>query len=314
MLDFVKIFAPASVANVSCGFDSIGFAVETIGDEMTFLKTSNKGITIKNITGAQNLSLDPTKNAAGVVALAMLKEYPVDFGIEITMKKGFSPGSGLGSSAASSGGSAFGVNQLLNKPFSNLELTKFAMLGEKIACGTPIADNVAAVIFGGFILIRSYEPLDVIKLPVPKDLRLVAIHPQIEIKTKDARAVLPDQIPLNKAVKQWANVGGLISGLYTKDYKLISNSLIDEIVEPKRKHLIPYFDLVKEEAVNAGALGAGISGSGPTIFSLCEGDSVVENVYKAIKKAYKNKNVDFRLFSSKINTEGVKIIETKTVY
>ena len=312
MLDFVKIFAPASVANVSCGFDSIGFAVDNMGDEMTFLKTSKKGITIKNITGAQGLSLDPSKNVAGIVALAMLREYSVDFGIEITMNKGFSPGSGLGSSAASSAGAAFGVNQLLNKPFSNLELTKFAMLGEKIACGAPIADNVAAVIFGGFILIRSYEPLDVIKLPVPKDLRLVAIHPQIEIKTKDAREVLPDQIPLRIAVKQWANVGGLISGLYTKDYKLISNSLIDEIVEPKRKHFIPYFDLVKEEAINAGALGAGISGSGPTIFSLCEGDSVVENVYKAIKKAYKNKNVDFRLFSSKINTEGIKILEAKT--
>ena len=312
MLDFVKIFAPASVANVSCGFDSIGFAVDNMGDEMTFLKTSKKGITIKNITGAQGLSLDPSKNVAGIVALAMLREYSVDFGIEITMNKGFSPGSGLGSSAASSAGAAFGVNQLLNKPFSNLELTKFAMLGEKIACGAPIADNVAAVIFGGFILIRSYEPLDVIKLPVPKDLRLVAIHPQIEIKTKDAREVLPDQIPLSIAVKQWANVGGLISGLYTKDYKLISNSLIDEIVEPKRKHFIPFFDLVKEEAINAGALGAGISGSGPTIFSLCEGDSIVENVYKAIKKAYKNKNVDFRLFSSKINTEGIKILEAKT--
>ena len=242
----------------------------------------------------------------------MLKEYPVDFGIEITMHKGFSPGSGLGSSAASSGGAAFGVNQLLNKPFSILELTKFAMLGEEIACGAPIADNVAAVIFGGFILIRSYEPLDVIELPVPKDLRVVAIYPQIEIKTKDAREVLPNQIPLKKAVKQWGNVGGLISGLYTEDYRLISNSLIDVIVEPKRKHLIPYFDLVKKEAMNAGALGAGISGSGPTIFSLCEGDSVVENVYTAIRNIYKNKNINFKLFSSKINTEGVKIMETKT--
>ena len=312
MLDFVKIFAPATVANVSCGFDSMGFAVDTIGDKMTFSKTSNKGVNIKNITGAEGLTLDPTKNAAGVVALAMLKEYPVDFGIEITMHKGFSPGSGLGSSAASSGGAAFGVNQLLNKPFSILELTKFAMLGEEIACGAPIADNVAAVIFGGFILIRSYEPLDVIELPVPKDLRVVAIYPQIEIKTKDAREVLPNQIPLKKAVKQWGNVGGLISGLYTEDYRLISNSLIDVIVEPKRKHLIPYFDLVKKEAMNAGALGAGISGSGPTIFSLCEGDSVVENVYTAIRNIYKNKNINFKLFSSKINTEGVKIMETKT--
>ncbi len=310
-MNYIKIFAPATVANVSCGFDSMGFAVDTMGDEMTFTKTVEKGIRITKITGANGLSLDPTKNAAGVVALKMLEKNPVNFGIEITMRKGFSPGSGLGSSAASSGGAAFGVNELLNKPFSPLELTKFSMLGEEAACGTPIADNVAAVIFGGFVLIRSYEPLDIIKLPVPEELRLVAIHPQIEVKTKDAREVLPDKVPLKSAVTQWANVGGLVSGLYTNDYQLIANSLTDVIIEPVRKHLIPHFDLVKNEAIKAGALGAGISGSGPTIFALCKGDATVDSVYKAIQNAYADKNIDFHLFSSKINTQGVKILETK---
>ena len=310
-MKYIKIFAPATVANVSCGFDSMGFAVDTVGDEMSFTKTVEKGVKIIQITGANGLSLDPAKNAAGVVALAMLKKHPVDFGIEITMHKGYSPGSGLGSSAASSGGAAFGINELLGTPFSTLELTKFAMLGEEAACGTPIADNVASVIFGGFVLIRSYEPLDIVKLPVPDELQLVAIHPQIEVKTKDAREVLPKDVPLIDAITQWANVGGLVSGLYTNDYQLIADSLTDVIVEPARKHLIPHFDLVKNEAIKAGALGAGISGSGPTIFALCKGEAAAANVYKAIQNAYSDKNIDFNLFTSKVNTQGVKILETK---
>ncbi|WP_431165076.1 homoserine kinase [Tenacibaculum halocynthiae] len=310
-MKYIKIFAPATVANVSCGFDSMGFAVDTMGDEMTFTKTSTKGVKITQITGAKGLSLDPTKNAAGVVALAMLTKHNIDFGIEITMHKGFSPGSGLGSSAASSAGAAFGINELLNKPFTNLELTKFSMLGEKAACGTPIADNVAAAVYGGFVLIRSYEPLDIIKLPVPDELQLVAIHPQIEVKTKDAREVLPEKVPLKSAVTQWANVGGLVSGLYTNNYQLISNSLTDVIVEPARKHLIPHFDLVKSEAIKAGALGAGISGSGPTIFALCKGEETSKNVQNAIQNSYADKKIDFTLFSSKINTQGVRILESK---
>ena len=310
-MNYLKIFAPATVANVSCGFDSMGFAVDTIGDEMTFTKTVEKGVKITKITGADGLSLNPTKNAAGVVALAMLKLHPVNFGIEITMHKGYSPGSGLGSSAASSGGAAFGVNELLGKPFTQLELTKFSMLGEEAACGTPIADNVAAAVYGGFVLIRSFNPLDIIKLPVPDELQLVAIHPQIEIKTKDAREVLPNKVPLKDAVSQWANVGGLVSGLYTDNYELISNSLTDVIVEPARKHLIPHFDLVKNEAIKAGALGAGISGSGPTIFALCKGNKTTKKVYQAIEDTYKDKNIDFNLFTSKINTQGVKILEKK---
>jgi len=307
-MNYIKIFSPATVANVSCGFDALGLALETVGDTMTFTKTDTKGVKINQITGA-DLPLDTQINAAGVVALAMLEKHPADFGIDITIHKGYTPGSGLGSSAASAAGAAFGVNQLLGGIYSPLELTQFAMLGEEATCGTPIADNVSAAIYGGFTLVRSYEPLSIVKIPVPADLRVVAIHPQVEVKTKDARDVLPTEVPLKDAVTQWANVGGLISGLHTNDYQLIADSLIDIIVEPARKTLIPHFDLVKKEALKAGALGAGISGSGPTIFALCKGDATAENVYKAIQNTYQDKQIDFNMILSKINTKGIKILE-----
>ena len=307
-MKYIKIFAPATVANVSCGFDSLGFAVDAIGDEMTFTKTAEKGVQITNITGA-DLTYNVDENAASAVVKKMLHTANADFGIALTIHKGFSPGSGLGSSAASAAGAAFGANQLLGDMYSNLELTKFAMFGEKVACGSAIADNVAAAIFGGFILVRSYEPLEIIKLPVPNELRVVAIHPQITIKTKDARDVLPTKIPLKDAVTQWANVGGLISGLYTDNYNLISNSLVDIVAEPARKSLIPFFDNIKNSALKAGALGAGISGSGPTVFALCKGDTVAKAVYKSIEESYKNTGIDFEIFVSKVSPEGIKIIK-----
>lgn len=306
-MDYLKIFSPATVANVSCGFDSMGFAVDDIGDEMTFTKTKEKGVKITNITGA-DLTYNVDENAASAVVKKMLLEANANFGIELTIHKGFSPGSGLGSSAASAAGAAFGANQLLGNKYSELELTKFAMFGEEVACGSAIADNVAAAIYGGFVLVRSYQPLEIVKLPVPTALRVVAIHPQIEVKTKDAREVLPKEIPLKNAIIQWANVGGLVSGLFTNDYTLISNSLVDLVAEPARKSLIPHFDNVKNSALNAGALGAGISGSGPTIFALCKGDEIAQKVYKNINETYQKTGIDFELFISKVNPEGMKII------
>ena len=309
-MNYLKIFSPATVANVSCGFDSLGFAIDTVGDEMTFTKTTEKGVKITEITGA-NLPFDVDKNAASAVVKKMLLESNADFGISIAIHKGFSPGSGLGSSAASAAGAAFGANQFLENHFSELELTKYAMFGEEVACGSQIADNVAAATYGGFVLVRSYNPLEIIKLPVPNELRLVAIHPQIEIKTKDAREVLPKEIPLKDAVTQWANVGGLIAGLYSNNYELIGHSLVDIIVEPARKNLIPHFDIVKQNAINAGALGAGISGSGPTIFALCKGDEIAKKVFEAIQNNYNNTGIEATAFISKVNNEGIKILEKK---
>jgi homoserine kinase len=308
-MNYLKIFVPATVANVSCGFDSLGLAVDAVGDEMTFTKTIEKGVKISNITGA-DLTYNIDENAASAVVKKILLASNASFGIALSIHKGFSPGSGLGSSAASAAGAAFGTNKLIGEMYSKLELTKFAMFGEEVACGTQIADNVAAAIYGGFVLVRSYQPLEIIKLPVPSELRVVAIHPQITIKTKDARDVLPEKIALRDAVTQWANVAGLISGLFTDNYPLISRSLVDIIAEPARKPLIPFFDEVKNSALIAGALGAGISGSGPTIFALCKGDKVAEKVNNSIQESYKNKGINFEMFSSKVNQEGIRILKS----
>ena len=307
-MDRIKIFSPATVANVSCGFDALGFALDTLGDEMIFHKTSDKVLQISKIKGA-TLSFDIDKNVAGVVATAMLNKHPVDFGIDIEIFKNFKPGSGLGSSAASASGTAFAMNELMDRPFSMLELTKFAMLGEEAACGSQIADNVSAALYGGFILVRSYKPLDIVKLPTPSELFVTVIHPQIEVKTEDARNVLKSEVSMKDAITQWANVGGLVSGLHSSDYDLISRSLKDVIVEPSRKHLIPHFDAVKEVALQNGALGAGISGSGPTIFALCKGEAIAKNVAKGMHKVYNETDIDFEIYTSKINPQGIKILD-----
>jgi len=303
----IKIFSPATVANVSCGFDALGFALNAVGDEMVLKKTETKGVTISTIEGA-DLSYEIKKNAASVVALAMLNKTKANFGVDIQLFKKVKPGSGLGSSASSAAGAAFAVNELLGKPFSKLELTEFARIGEKVACGSPIADNVAAVIYGGFILVKSYNPLEIVKLPVPEELWVTIIHPQIEVKTEDARNVLQARIPIEDAVAQSANLAGLVSGLYTNDYQLISRSLVDVIAEPYRKKLIPLFDEVKTAGIENGALGVGISGSGPSIFVLCKGENSAKKVSLAILEVYKNSTIDFYMYTSAINKEGIKIL------
>ena len=307
-MKYLKIFSPATVANVSCGFDTLGFALDTLGDEMTFTKIVEQKVVITQITGA-DLPYETDKNVAGAVVQKILQDMNADFGLEITIHKGFSPGSGLGSSAASGAGAAFGANQFLEHKLSTLELVKYAMFGEEVACGSAIADNVSAALYGGFVLIRSYDPLEIKPIPVPDLLRVVALHPQIEVKTKDAREVLPDEIPLKDAITQWANVGGLIAGLYDNDYKLIANSLQDIIVEPNRKNLIPNFDETKGAALQSDALGAGISGSGPTIFALCKGNETQELVSRAMKKTYESVGIPFHIYKSDINKVGIKILE-----
>jgi len=303
----IKIFSPATVANVSCGFDALGFALNAVGDEMILKKTETKGVTISAIEGA-DLSYEIKKNAASVVALVMLNKTNANFGVDIQLFKKVKPGSGLGSSASSAAGAAFAVNELLGKPFSKLELTEFARIGEEVACGSPIADNVAAVIYGGFILVKSYNPLEIIKLPVPEELWVTVIHPQIEIKTEDARNVLQTTVPIEDTVAQSANLAGLVSGLHTNDYQLISRSLVDVIAEPYRKKLIPFFDEVKTAGIENGALGVGISGSGPSIFALCKGENSAKKVSLAIQEVYKNSTINFYMYTSAINKEGIKIL------
>jgi len=306
-MEELTIFTPATVANVSCAFDVLGFALDNVGDEMTFKKIDNKGVKIKML-GNSNLPTEPDKNVAGVVAMEMLKKANADFGILIEIDKKIKPGSGIGSSAASSAGAAYGVNKFLGNIFNKIELVQFAMLGEKLASGIAHADNVAPAIFGGFALVRSYSPLDIIKINSPEKLFCTVIHPQIEVKTENARKILKKDVLLKDAVEQWGNVAGLISGLHSQDYELIGRSLQDKIVEPVRSVLIPLFLKVKQAFLEAGALGGGISGSGPSIFSLSKGLETAEKVAEAMKKVYSQTGIDFDIHVSRINSVGIKEI------
>lgn len=303
----IKIFCPATIANLSCGFDVLGLCLDNVGDEMIIRKSDQKGVRITKIVGA-DLPLETEKNVAGVAALAMLNQWETDFGFEIEIYKNIKAGSGIGSSAASSAGAVFGINELLGRPFETKDLVAFAMQGEKLASGSAHADNVAPALLGGFTLVRSYDPLDIIKINSPSELYATVIHPQIELKTSDARSVLKQNITLKSAIVQWGNVGGLVAGLYTNDYDLIGRSLHDEIVEPLRSVLIPGFDPVKNTAIHHGALGAGISGSGPSIFALSRGKETAEKVASAMCKIYDGMNLPYEIHVSQINDNGIKII------
>jgi len=307
----IKIFTPATVANISCGFDILGLCLDTVGDEMIVREVPEKGIKLTKITG-QKLPLETHENVAGVAGLALLEQVDASVGYEIEIYKKIKPGSGIGSSvgssAASAAGAVFAINELLGKPFSKQELIYFAMQGEKLASGTEHADNVSPVILGGFTLVRSYKPLDVLKINSPDDLYATIIHPQIEVKTSDSRAVLKNQISLKKMVTQMGNFGGLISGLYTSNYNLIGRSLHDEIIEPNRLVLIPEFNKIKKGVIQAGALGAGISGSGPSIFALSKGKETANIVGETMAEIYNTTDIDYDIHVSKINQQGIKIL------
>ena len=303
----IKIFCPATIANLSCGFDVLGLCLATAGDEMIIRKSDVKGVRITKIVGA-NLPLETENNVAGVAALAMLEEVETNFGFEIEIYKNIKAGSGIGSSAASSAGAVFGINELLGHPFTRKELVKFAMQGEKLASGNAHADNVAPCLLGGFTLVRCSNPLDIVKIDSPSELYATVVHPQIELKTSDARSVLKQTVSLKSAITQWGNVGGLVAGLYTNDYELIGRSLHDEIIEPVRSMLIPGFDLIKKTAYENGALGSGISGSGPSIFALSKGAATAEKIAKAMSKVYDEMNLPYEIHVSKVNADGVRKI------
>jgi len=303
----IKLFCPATIANLSCGFDVLGLCLATAGDEMIIRKSNIKGIRITKIVGA-NLPMETENNVAGVAALAMLEELETEFGFEIEIYKNIKAGSGIGSSAASSAGAVFGINELLGRPFTRKELVKFAMQGEKLASGNAHADNVAPCLLGGFTLVRSSNPLDIIKIDSPSELYATVVHPQIELKTSDARSVLKQTVSLKSAITQWGNVGGLVAGLYTNDYELIGRSLHDEIIEPVRSMLIPGFDLIKKTAYENGALGSGISGSGPSIFALSKGKKTADKIAKAMSAVYDEIKLPYEIHVSKVNPDGVSII------
>lgn len=306
----IRAFAPATVANVSCGFDVFGFAVEHPGDEVVLTLTDSREVVMRKIEGDGNrLPLDAQKNTASVAVLALLKAIDHKQGVEIVLKKNLPLGSGMGSSAASSVAALVAINHLLGEPFEKRDLLPFAMEAERIACGAAHADNVAPSLFGGFVLIRGYHPPDVVHIPTPENLFCTLVHPQLELKTQDSRQVLRANIPLKDAIIQWGNIAGLVAGLMKPDLALVSRSLKDVIAEPVRSLLIPGFDRIKETAIEAGALGSGISGSGPTIFALSSGREIAEGVGKAIAAEFQNLRLRSEVFVSPINPHGAKILD-----
>jgi len=307
----VTVFAPATVANVACGFDVLGFAIHGLGDEVTATKCDQPGISIAAIEGdGGKLPLEAEKNTAGLSVISLLNKFVKKDkpGIELRIKKNMPLGSGLGSSAASSAAAVVAVNELLGKPFTTSELLPFAVDGELAASGTAHADNVAASLFGGFILVKTHQPPDVITLPTPENLHCTIVHPHIEIKTRNSRMILKKEILLEKAVTQWANVGALVAGLYKNDYDLIARSLEDVIIEPVRSVLIPGYAEMKSAAMQGGALGCSISGSGPSVFALSKSKKDAELIGEKMGDSLKILGLDFDVYISKINTEGARVI------
>ncbi len=312
MNQWIKIKAPATVANMVCGFDILGFAVNNPYDEMEMRlverAANGANIVIINIDD-YNLPTDPEKNVAGAALIALIEEYDFsNLAFEVKINKLIKPGSGVGSSAASSAGAVVGANYLLGNPFSKDDLVRFAMNGEKVASGVKHADNIAPCIHGGVTLVRSIFPLEVIALPSPQ-LHVTIVHPQIEVKTADARSILRQNVKLKDAIKQWGNIAGLVAGLMKGDYDLIGRSLEDVIIEPIRSILIPGFDDLKKACKEVGALGGGISGSGPSIFMLSKEKETALAVEQEMKKIYEGFGLAHHTYVTTINQAGVEITE-----
>jgi homoserine kinase len=303
----IKVFAPASVANVACGFDVLGFALERPGDEIIVRFSDSKGLKITKVTGGK-LPYEVEKNTAGYAALKLLEHLgESERGIEMEIHKKMPFGSGLGSSAASAAGAVVAINELLRRPLEKRDLLQFAVLGESIASGAIHADNVAPSLLGGFTLVRDSETLDVHRVHTPRGMFATVIYPKVEVLTKEARAMLRTEVALKDTVKQSANLGAFIIGMFNSDFDLIKRSLIDLIIEPQRAQLIPHFYEVKDAAYTEGVLGCSISGSGPSIFALSENSLTAERAGLAMKKVYEKHRIPCELYISPINMEGTTL-------
>ena len=300
----IKIFSPASVSNLCCGFDVLGFSIDGIGDELTITKSTNKGINIKEIKG-YNVPLENNKNTASVAAQALLDHLKINEGFDIEINKKIKPGSGIGSSAASAVGAVYGINKLLGNPLKHEELLKFAMKGEFVSSKTAPADNVASALYGGTILVNNRENYNVIKLPVPKSLYAIIHHPLIEIKTSDSRGVLPKSIDLKIASDQLSALGGFIHSLHTQDFELMKISLKDYLVEQFRSDYVPAFNEVKTIADLNNTICCSISGSGPSIFTLVNSLNEAKRLKLVFDEIYKDKKLEFNSYITSLNSKGV---------
>lgn len=311
IVDQVHVFAPATVANMICGFDILGFAVDRPGDEVKMYRSSEPGVRIRSIQGDDGkLPLDPDKNTVSACVKMLLEDLGIgqDIGLEIELIKHMPIGSGLGSSSASTVAGLFAANTLLGNPLSKEELMPYCVEGERLACGHGHADNVAPALMGGITLIRGQEPLDIVNLPVPEELHAGIVFPKVDVPTRDARQLIKDKVQLKDAVVQWGNIAGLVAGLFRSDYDLIGRSMHDVLIEPTRAILIPEFYEMKRIALENGALSFGISGSGPSVVAISKGENTAHRVTKEIQKHLSALDIDSLQFVSAVNVDGPKIL------
>lgn len=305
----IRAFAPATVANVCCGFDILGFAVDSPGDEVKLTLREDSEIKIISISGdGGKLPYEPDKNTASVAVISFLKAIGSTQGVDIELKKNLPLGSGMGSSAASGVAALVAINHLMGNPLTRVQLVSHAMEAERIACGAAHADNVAPSLLGGFVLVREYSPIDIIKIDATKGMYCTLIHPHLELKTEDSRKVLRQSLPLKDAITQSGNIAGLMIGLTKPDYPLISRSLKDVIAEPTRSVFIPGFSNFRKIVLDTGSLGCGISGSGPTIFALSETNEQAVAVGDAIQLEFLKNHLKSDVFVSKVNQDGARIL------
>jgi homoserine kinase len=308
----VKVYAPASISNLGPGFDVLGIAIDKPGDYVVAKRKSEKGLTFSLRTDQEGIPSDAGQNVASFVASLILDEMKPGFGVSMVLHKQMPLGSGLGSSAASSAAAAVAVNALLPKPLKKYALLRFVVEGERKAAGSPHADNAAPSLLGGAWLIRSYNPLDAISIPVQNRIIWVVVHPHVIVHTREARGILPKEVPLSSAIRQWGNVSGLTAGLIAGDPWLVGKCVEDVIVEPVRSRLIPGFAKVKEAALKSGALGCSISGSGPSMFAVTSSTSIAQKVSKEMIKAFRRyASVGCEAYISRVNGEGARVVWTK---
>lgn len=306
----IKVFAPATVANVVCGFDILGFAVNEPGDQVVMRLVDKPGVRVLKITGDEGkLPLDTKKNTVSASVQHYLNHLNrLDVGVEIELHKKMPIGSGLGSSSASTVAGLYAINQLMGNLLTAKELVPFAMKGEELACGFGHADNVAPALMGGFVLVRSYEPLDLIALPTPENMFAAIVYPHVNVPTKDARQMMPSKVLLKDAVTQWGNVAGLVSGLFLNDIDLVGRSMQDVLIEPVRSILIPDFEVLRALAMQNGAVGFGISGSGPSVFALTKDIETARKITDAQQKHLAKLIIKSNAYVSSVNAEGPRML------
>jgi homoserine kinase len=309
----IAVYAPGSVSNVACGFDVLGFALDEPGDIVVAAPQDDSGVSIAAIHGDNGrLSTDPRKNTASAAVMALLRRLETTRGVALTIHKGLPLASGIGSSGASAVAAVVAANELLGRPAPMEMLLECAMAGEQAGCGSIHPDNVTPSLYGGFILARSAQPPDIVRLPVPNGLACAVLHPHVEIETGSARKLLGDAVALKDATTQWANLGALVAALYTSDFALLSRSLVDTIAEPKRASLVPGLAAIKAAAAAAGALGCSLSGSGPSMFALAESIEVARAAGDAMKKAFDAASpVGSDLWVCPVGRSGARVVSLK---